>query len=623
MKKILAVFFIIPLLLCGCAIMQPQSSQPSPRTSQEEASKALLEAGQIHFIKGDFNLAAESYRAALKETPSGLWGARARLGLARVEQAGQRYKEALDLAEQASREPGLPNDLQLEAMLLVFNLEVKLNMEEEALSQGGRLLDSPPVPLSDQQRLDILENLLKICRASHCAASKAMLVNQVFKTTQNPDAAWLNRFSTLASAVYPDYAPTLKGLWPEREGQLMAEFIWAKYYFRIGPMSEARNIIANLADTPGLSPVWREALQLADSRLSQALEGGMEGHVGLILPMSGNMAQYGRPLATAVEMGLGILSGQDGLVLFMEDDMNSPEEAALAVDKLVSQHNVLAIIGPMGVKTSQAAAERAEALEVPLIALSQGQADILTNRRFVFQNYFSPEDQVRALLDALIMQRGKYRVAVLAPSNNFGQSFAAIIEAALIEKGGELAGIRYYHPSTTDFYSIVQELGVNYRFDALFVADGAERSGSIVTAIADNKLNCIIMGPNLWHSSKFLLGAGAAGNGVMFANAFDASVVQNRVETNFVNDFKQVYGRTPNVLDAQGYDAGLLLRHVLAETTAPSRLGVALNLHGVQRFPALCGMLTVEPNGKIAKPLTVFTVDNGRFVPLFRSEDSF
>ncbi len=619
MKKL--SILLLSFLLCACAPMLQEDYTPT-RTSQEVSSKALIELGQARFDEGQFDEAADAFRAALVDTPAGAWGAKARLSLALAENALSHYKQALELALAAAGEPELPASQRTTAYLLAFDLESRLNLNKDVLILGQSLLNSPPVPLSSQQRLQILEKALKACRNLQDGQSAALLVNQVFKTTSSPDAAWLNKFSDLAAQVYPDYAPALKSQWPERDGQLMAEFIWVKYYLKAGPLSEARGISQNLLNTPGLNAAWQEALAITSATLEQAAHGGLPGRVGLIMPLSGSMATYGKPLATAVEMGLGVLN-EGGVSLYLEDDGDNPQRAAAAVEKLVNQHQVMVIIGPLGVKSSQAASARAQELGVPIISLSQGRAELLSNREYVFQNYFAPEDQAIALVDALITQRHKYRVAILAPSNSFGKNFAEIMDGILREKGGQTVATSFYTPGTTDFYTIIQELNANYRFDAIFVPDSAERSAGILNAIAEHKLHPIVMGTNLWHSAKLLIGAGSAASGVWFANAYDASVPQSRVPGSFVEDFKHAVGRQPNVLEAQGYDAGLVIRHFMGTLPTPNRTSLAQALQGLNRFPGLCGMLTTKENGKISKPLTVFSVEGGKFVPLFRGPDSF
>lgn len=622
MKKIL-IGLLLPLLFGGCLLIPQEQLTPPPQSSQESASQAFLEMGYQRLAEGDLPAAGDAFQAALIETPAGIWGAQAKLGLSQVEAGQNNLEGALDLAEQALLEPGLNKTIRMQASLQAFDLQATLKHDQAALGRGLALLDTPPLPLTNQQSLDILEKLLAITSRQNDGQTASILVNQVFKNSKDQDAAWLDRFSSLAVAVYPDHAPTLKSLWPRREGQLMAELIWVKYYLKTGPLSEAQAIIGALALTPDMPLPWQEIIAHTQDNIMQALEGGLSGRVGLIMPLTGNQAAYGKPLATAVEMGLGILSGEGGLTLFIEDDAGDPERAAMAVERLVNEHQVLAIIGPLGVKSTYAAAIKADEMKVPLISLSQSNTDLLEGHSYVFQNYFSAQDQVNALVDALIYNRAKYRVLVLAPNNNLGKNFAQIMGETLSEKGGELVSTRFYSTSTVDFYPIVQELAASTSFDALFIPDQAERSGAILNAIAEAHLNKIIMGTNLWHSGKLILTAGSTANGVLVPNAYDASVPQSRVAGDFAMEFKQASGRLPNVLDAQGFDAGLMLRQAIEDSPVPSRTSVAITLKAMQRFPGLCGMLSVQENGKIMKPLTIFTVNGGKFEPLFRSEDSF
>ncbi|MDR1397400.1 MAG: penicillin-binding protein activator, partial [Desulfarculales bacterium] len=526
MKKIILLF--LPLCLCGCLTFS-DGSHPAPH---EQTALAALKLGDEQLAAGNLNEAADAYNAALRQISAGPLAGQARLGLAAAEMKRGNSVNALSLLNQVYNSADKPLISNLSVNLELMDLLTKNGNLAEAVKHGYFLMDTPG--LNADQRLLVLEHQISACTVEQDFDGAALALDNLFRKESNPSTLWLEKFIMIAAPVYPDADPFLQKRWTTRSGQYMIQLIWAQYYINHGPLSQSREICAGLALIPDLDANWRELVDILLNKSLNAQQGGIQGRIGLIMPLSGRMAEYGKPLTMAIEMGLGVISGESQVELFIEDDGNDPENTVAAVERLVNEKQVLAIIGPLSVKTSLAAAEKAQALQVPLISLSQGSFLSESPQEFIFQNYFSPEDQVRTLAQALINNKNKYKLVILAPASNLGQGFAKLMETVLPAQGGTVVFTKYYSLDTTDFVSLLRELNAEYDFDAIFIPDNAERASSVVNAINKTQINTIIMGINLWHTGKFLLSAGVAGQGALFPNAYDAQTEQNRITTTFI-----------------------------------------------------------------------------------------
>ena len=103
-----------------------------------------------------------------------------------------------------------------------------------------------------------------------------------------------------------------------------------------------------------------------------ATSSGERGTIGVVLPLTGKLENYGRKALDSILLAAKSYfpNQDDGLNIIVEDTKSNPLLAANAVEKLVNQDHVMAIIGPLTWKESIYAADKAQELGVLNISLS-------------------------------------------------------------------------------------------------------------------------------------------------------------------------------------------------------------------------------------------------------------
>ena len=623
-------FLLAGLLLALAACVPGPAPRPQPRpVSLEQEVVALLDLGARRLDQGRNQEAADAFRAALKLKPVRKYQARALLGLARVEKAQGRNQAALELVQRMLERAWDP-DLAMEAEILAARLELDLGRGQRAASRLRRVLARPPGPMDQELRRRLRRMLAQALEAAgDYGQAAAVLVEQA----RRGDAALAAHLApelarVAAKAPVRELKPLLPvAAWPRIRAALLLGLVRA--HLRRGELEQAESTLEQLRASPAAT-VWQEQIKELDSQVSQARLINPRA-VGVILPLSGPYAAYGRQVLAAVELGLGLFgqAGGNPPTLFIQDSRSNPQAAARAVSTLVERHRVIAIIGPMGAATSLAAARRAQELGVPLIALSQVQGVTLAGD-YVFQNFFTPSEQVDVVLDEMMGARALRRVAVMAPANSYGRGFAKLIAAGVARRGGELVRTIYYDPHQTDFSADIKRLvhlpPGNYRpghpdspkpvidFQCLFIPDGPDRAAMIAPQLAYfDVVGVDLLGTSLWHNPKFLEMGGRYLEGSVFPGAFAPQSPDQRVRR-FVDDFRQALGVEPNVLSAHGYDAALVVRRILSSPSPPrTRAAFRDDLAGVDGVPGVCGLLRVGPDRRLRKKLKLFTIRDGRF----------
>ena len=191
--------------------------------------------------------------------------------------------------------------------------------------------------------------------------------------------------------------------------------------------------------------------------------------VGMLLPLSGPMRQYGEDLLDGARLANREADQPFQLVardIGFEYDLPVIESEAsgllrtIAVTRnLTVTEEVVAIIGPIFSTTAVAAGVASEAAGIPLIAPLAQQSDLDAMGEYVFQLNVIPEIQGRILGEFATLALGFENLAVVAPLTDYGWRFEREFADSARANGGNIVYTGWYVPGeTTDFKLIFDEM---------------------------------------------------------------------------------------------------------------------------------------------------------------------
>lgn len=622
----------LALVMGACA----PTSAPKPTTSgpglSAEAKHSvevdrLIKIAQDRMARQRYLLTVDAYLAALRLRPNPYQASIIHLGLARAYEGSSQRARAIEQLRQMPLVGGQP-DAVVQGALLRGQLESKAGMYAQSAAALKVFLASPPRRLSPEEKTQALQMLLdsQLTLGQWGQATGAILDMIAVKGQVPPELD-----QQLAQVAGKSSSRELEQLLerPRPPAVNVALLLaLARAQMREGRPDEAA---ATLGRARGIESGENIKHQItALSREINQARMVSPGAVGVILPLSGQYALYGRQVLAAVELGLGLFSaGRDmAPTLYIEDSKGDAQSSAAAVTRLVEDRKVMAIIGPMGAATSLAAARQAQIKKVPLITLSRVQG-ITKAGGYIFQNSLTPDQQVEALLTEAMQMRNKSRFAIVAPSNAYGKGFAQLFAKKAAERRALVVEMENYALNTKDFAPLVKRISglppgryrpgsqesprPEVKFDALFVPDGPARAAMLIPQLFYYDVNqVLVMGTNLWHNDKLLKQAGRFMHNSIFPVGFNPGSAKPEVKS-FVRQFKSALGIMPNLLEAQGHDAALVLKHLLA-TGQPPRTREAMRqaLTQVQGLVGVCGVLSMSPERHLTQSLTIFTVGKNR-----------
>ena len=309
--------------------------------------------------------------------------------------------------------------------------------------------------------------------------------------------------------------------------------------------------------------------------------------VGVLLPLSGKYA----PAAQRFQEVIQFANQQEGspLTLVFADTQGDPARAVAELERLTLDEGCVAILGPLLKETGMPAAEAAQALHIPMIALSQS-SDPTSAGDYIYRGFLPIEQQVEALLKHAVSDRGFRRFAVLYPQNDYGLAARDAFEQEALKQGAQVVRKQSYDPEAKVFLQPARALGAKsgggrptIDYDALFIPDNHQRVALVASALAYEEFpvgtfrphggpGLPLLGLNAWNNPLLVEAGGQYVRGSVFVDAFLPSDESPAIQR-FVGSYQDAYRRPPSVIDAVTYDATRFLARA-AKASTQGRDGV-------------------------------------------------
>ncbi len=434
-------------------------------------------------------------------------------------------------------------------------------------------------------------------------------------------------------------------------------------------LDRVRNRLAQ--GEPGDAPVGELPTLAALMERPLPSTAGAQGTLGVVLPLSGPFAKLGEESLRGILLAAGIFPEAAQTLpprmrLLVRDTAGRPELAAQAVRELAAREEVVAIVGPLVSAECEAAAAEAEALRVPLLALTSHE-EVAKGRSHIFRLRTLPSDEVALIADHAIQALGARRFAIFYPRDEYGRRLRGLFWDAVEARGGEVVAVAGYDSKANDFgdairrllgYALLtpaEEQAVQEReellsrarrlppdrarvlaaeakarlgpegeplppivdFDALFIPESHDKVVLIAPQLAYHEASGPrLLGPSGWaHPDLVRIGRDHVRGAVFVAHFFAESALP--VVRDFAARFQASFDSGPDAFAAQAYDGANLVLVQLARGQR-SRAAMREGLLAVRAYPGVSGVLSMGSDGNARKRPFLLGVERGRVVELDR-----
>lgn len=341
--------------------------------------------------------------------------------------------------------------------------------------------------------------------------------------------------------------------------------------------------------------------------------------LGLICPLSGSSAVSGQILKNATEMAVneineaGGIDGRIQIVLAEVDDEGVPANSVTAMQKLVEQDKVGAVIGAQASSCTLANMEITKAAKIPQITpASSNVAVTQSGNPYIYQMTATDELHMRNIMKFMSAEKGAKSFAILYESSDFGTGGFKIASNICGEFGLDMVASEVYNAGDTHFSVVLGKMQKanpdffifwGYHTEVAMICKQMQQYGI--------SYPCIGQGYN---SPELTNLGGAAVEGIMIDTAFDAANPDERVQE-FDRKYTELYGEGYDQNAPQSYDAVYVIKDAIERCIADGKDytdGETLNGYiASTAWDGVTGVTTFDENGRMNKDLLIITIENG------------
>src|SRR5688572_24803912 len=329
--------------------------------------------------------------------------------------------------------------------------------------------------------------------------------------------------------------------------------------------------------------------------------------VGFYGSLTGDGASFGQSSREGAELAVDELNAAGGVLgrqirLLVEDDQSKPEEASNAVTKLITQDNVVAVIGEVASRRTLAAAPIAQRYQIPMITPASTNEKVTEVGDYVFRVCFIDPFQGEVLAKFAYNDLKARKVAILRDqAQDYSVGLTDSVAQHFNKLGGQVLPPVSYSSGDADFKAALTRIR-SEKPDVLF-ATGYYSEAAIITRQArELGMTMPILGGDGWVGDALQNGREALKN-TFISNHYSGENPDPNVQ-NFRKAYRAKFNREPDSIAALGYDAAKVLADSInrAGTTDGPKLRDAVAAADVA---GVTGQLKMNPSRDVVKPAVI------------------
>lgn len=344
--------------------------------------------------------------------------------------------------------------------------------------------------------------------------------------------------------------------------------------------------------------------------------------VGADLEMTGGSATYGISSKNAIELAFKEINEKGGvngkrLELVVADNKSEAAEATNAMQKLVSQDKVVAVIGPnlsSSVIAASAINNGSKVLDItPMGTNPNITVDPATgktkefNYRTCFIDPFQGTVMATFAKDSLNVQNA---AVLIDNSSDYAKGLAQFFKENFVSGGGTITAEESYLQKDTDFKATLTKIKASNP-DFLYVPGYYQEVGLIVKQARELGMTMPIAGGDGWDSAKLPEIAGAASlNNTYFSSLYSPDDASD-INKNFVAAYEKAYGQKPDVFAALSYDSALLVAEAIKNAGSEDPAKISEAMAKINGFNGVSGSVTFDAQHNPVKSAVILEYKDG------------
>ncbi|UFJ41230.1 branched-chain amino acid ABC transporter substrate-binding protein [Brevibacillus humidisoli] len=364
-------------------------------------------------------------------------------------------------------------------------------------------------------------------------------------------------------------------------------------------------------------------------------EGAAQGKEKIVIasvgPLSGSASDYGSTAKAGAEYALEQKKAEFeelGFTVEMlpQDDQADPKQAVAIAEMMVSNPDVVALVGHVTTGASIAASVKYEQEGLAMVSPSSTGSSLTEEGKKVVHRICARDDQQGS--KAAIFAKNQLNVKsafVIHDKQAYGQGLADEVKKQFEKDGVQVVGYEGITAGEKDYSAIINQV-VAANPDMIYFGGYYAEAGILIKQARDKGYKGYFMGGDGFDSADMLKIAGPAAEGVVFTSTV-GDIASTEEGKKWISEYEQATGNKVGIFTSFGYDAmSVTLNGVLEAIKAnggkkPTREEVLTAIHNTKDFQGQFVKVSFNDKGDNEHAeVFVYKYENGEKVYVGKAE---
>jgi branched-chain amino acid transport system substrate-binding protein len=352
--------------------------------------------------------------------------------------------------------------------------------------------------------------------------------------------------------------------------------------------------------------------------------------IGINAPLTGDIPKVGEGTKFAAQMWLEDIKAAGGLEvggkkylveLVIEDNESKAESAVKVNTKMITEDEVLVIVGPQASKQAIPAGEVANNYKTSMISPWSTNPDTTKDRPYVFRGCFLDPFQGPVVANFIKAEFGFTKAAVLYDvASDYPKGLAEFFKKAWenLYGPGSVVAFESFTTKDTDFSSQLTKI-IRSGAQVLFTPQYYNEVALIVQQAHQLGWNKPIVGSDSWGSAETVKLCGKDCYGLFFSTHYASAAAKGATKA-FIDRYKEKHGYVPDDVAALTWDSLLIVQRAIQDTgkitgnLKKDRQRVRDAMARIKKFAGITGQMTFTEEGDPIKCAVIVRIsDAGEF----------
>ncbi len=342
--------------------------------------------------------------------------------------------------------------------------------------------------------------------------------------------------------------------------------------------------------------------------------------IGGLFPLSGNAATFGQSSKQGMQLRVDEVNAKGGITIdgrtlpvrgIYEDTEGSPEKAANACQKLISQDGIHGLVGAVMSKNSLAIAPICQAAGVPMISPASTNVKVTEAGDHIFRACFIDPFQGAVMARYAYDELEARRAAIIYDNgNDYNKGLAEVFRSTFEELGGEVVAYEAFtdEANTVDFKAQLTNIK-SADPDFMYSPNYYQADAIIMKQAHEIGLRVPTGGGDGWDSPQLVEIGGDDVEGCYFSNHFSKDD-KSPVVQGFVEKYEERFGAAPDALASLAYDAATILLAAIEKAGTLDGAAVREAMKGIE-VNGVSGRITFDEQRNPIKSAVILQIQDG------------